>query len=76
VIVLPPPPVAIRPADDIVSMLRSLADHIEREGNAENVFVVIEGTDDWDLDIRCFGPCDDAIRAAGILFKAARDLLP
>ena len=66
----------IRPADNIVTMLRELADEIEQNGSALNVFVVIEHKDDDDPDVRCFGPCDCAYRAAGVLTKAVRDLLP
>ena len=67
---------ALRPADDIVAMLRELADEIEQSGNVLNVFLVIEHEEDDESDVRCFGPCDDPYRAAGVLSKAVRDVLP
>jgi len=66
----------IRPADNIVTMLRELADEIEQNGNTLNVFVVMEHEHDDDPDVRCYGLCDWAYRAAGVLTKAVRDLLP
>ncbi|KAA9009657.1 hypothetical protein F4U94_22805 [Sphingobium limneticum] len=68
--------VGIRPADNIVAMLRDLADEIEQVGNVANVFIVIEHESDDDTDVRCYGPSDCAYRAAGVLTKAVRDLLP
>lgn len=69
-------PIQLRPADDIVAMLRQLADDIEAGEDALNVFLVIEHAEDDDTDVRSFGPCDDPYRTAGILMKAARDVLP
>lgn len=66
----------IRPANNIVAMLRDLADEIEQVGNATNVFIVIEHETDDDADVRCYGTTDCAYRAAGVLTKAVRDLLP
>jgi len=66
----------IRPADNIVAMLRQLADDIEENEGVANVFLVIERDYDEDLDVRCFGPCDCQYRAAGVLTKAVRDILP
>ncbi len=66
----------IRPANDIVAMLRDLADEIEQVGNVANVFIVIEHETDDDADVRCYGPSDCAYRAAGFFTKAVRDLLP
>ncbi|MCI1142158.1 hypothetical protein MOP88_07365 [Sphingomonas sp. WKB10] len=73
-LVLPTP---LRPADDIATMLRALADEIEQASDVLNVIVVIERDDAEEAaDVRGFGPCDDPYRAAGILSKAVRDVLP
>ncbi len=69
-------PLSIRPADNIVAMLRDLANQIEQGMDALNVFLVIEHEDDEEADVGCFGPCDDPYRAAGVLMRGARDVLP
>lgn len=71
-----PPPIVIRPADNIAAMLRALADEVEAGTDIQNVFLVIEHEDDEETDVRCFDPCDDPYRAAGILSRAVRDVLP
>jgi len=71
-----PPPIVIRPADNIAAMLRALADELEAGTDIQNVFLVIEHEDDDETDVRSFGPCDDLYRAAGILSRAVRDVLP
>lgn len=69
-------PLSLRPADNIVAMLRQLADEIEQGSDTLNVFLVIEHGDDEEADVRCFGPCDDPYRAAGVLLRGAKDILP
>lgn len=64
----------LRPAQDIVAMLRKLADEIEARQDVENVFVVVQDEDNT-LDIFSYGPCDHAYEAAGQFTRAAHALL-
>jgi len=66
----------LRPADQIVPMLRLLADELEANPSTLNVFLVIEDEEHDSLDVRCFGETECNYRAAGVLMKAIRDMLP
>lgn len=67
----------IRPADDMIALLRTLADDLESgKEEARNIYLVLEHQDAEVVDVRCYGPCDCQFRVAGWLLKGAKDVLP